>query len=421
MSDNLKKKLLVLKHTKAKAKRIEEFYGNKLFIYENDFLAIGSNYALLSGMKYDQDMKKKAFEKYPNRVFTQKIGSRIPEFNMIFCQKGSFLMGKNALYYEYHNFDIRNHSHKLEREVTLTKSFLLGETKVSQGLFESVMKDIGQDVVDSWKNKKHELRFDSANYFDANKPVFSLTWFDALRFCNVLSIKKGLQPCYELTPIKFDLDLQNNDDNEAFDSAMRYGIRQVSSYEVKKIENANGYRLPTEAEWEYAALANSDFMLNPPNPLDYIAHSKEFNEDGERLTVLVDNKTTKPNPWGFYDMMGNTYEFCEDDFDFHAYDLIFDREDELIALLGKKSVDPCSWTQYPYYTDASGKKHFVEKRIRGIDLREMNIQLSYLDEDKFMDEIGVKITNQFHSTAIHKNQNGYEDYVGIRLARTIDG
>ena len=418
MSDNLKKKLLVLKHTKAKAKRIEEFYGNKLFIYENDFLAIGSNYALLGGMKYDQDVKKKAFEKHPNRVFTQKIGSRIPEFNMIFCQKGSFVMGRDALYYEDHNFDIHNDIRKLEREVTLTKSFLLGETKVSQGLFESVMKDLGQDVVDSWKDTKEG---ESADSFGANKPMYSLAWFDVLRFCNVLSIKKGLQPCYELTPIKFNIEPKNNDDYKAFRHALGYGVRQISSYEVKKIENANGYRLPTEAEWEYAALANSDFMLNPPNPLDYIAHSKDFDENGDRKLVLVDNKTTKPNPWGFYDMMGNTYEFCEDDFDFDAYGLILsNREDELIALLKKKSVDPCPWTQYPYYTDASGEKHFVKKRIRGIGLNTMTEQLYYMDEDKFVDGIEIRITNQFRSTAIHKNQIGYEDCVGIRLARTID-
>ena len=399
MSDNLKKKLLALKCTKPKTKKIEEFHGDKLFLYENDFLAIGNNDAVISGMRYDQDVKKEEFKKYPNLVFTEKIGSRIPEFNMIFCQKGSFVMRKEAL--------LGKNKSLLEREVTLTKSFLLGETKVSQELFESIMKDLGDGIVKEWNDFK---KYAESGDLGKDKPMFSLTWFEALLFCNALSERKGLQPCYKLTPETFQIDPSNNEDYDAFGSYMTYRYQEIKSYKVTKIENANGYRLPTEAEWEYAALANSESMLYPENVLDYIAHSSqkwidEYGMEEESISMANNKETTKPNPWGFYDLLGNTYEFCEDDCDFDETDFIGGREDELKALLKTRNVDPCSWSEYPYYIDADGKRQFTKKRVRG---------LSYdnIDEDAI-------ITIQYHRVPPHRNQTGFEKYVGIRLARTI--
>jgi len=247
-----------------------------------------------------------------------------------------------------------------------------------------------------------------------DKPMFSLTWFEALMFCNALSKRKGLQPCYELTPDAFRIDASNNEDFEAFEDQFRYWgqFRDIRAYKVKKIENANGYRLPTEAEWEYAALANSTLMLYPQETLEYVvcAYETYENDDGteEKGIVMANNKTTKPNPWGFYDMLGNTAEFCEDDWDLDPYDFIGGKENELKALLKKKSVDPCPWSEYAYYIDTDGKRQFTKKRFRGLDYSRIDLDLQ-----------DVTITTDYQKMYLLREQQHFQKYVGIRLARTI--
>jgi len=110
-------------------------------------------------------------------------------------------------------------------------------------------------------------------------PVEQVRWSDAVKFCNQRSELEGLQPCYDLQTWKCNFD-------------------------------ANGYRLPTEAEWEYACRAGTTtpyfFGDNSAKLGDYAWFDK--NSGGHPRSV----GQKQPNPWGLYDMTGNLWEWCND-------------------------------------------------------------------------------------------------------------
>ncbi|WP_328340499.1 formylglycine-generating enzyme family protein [Micromonospora sp. NBC_00421] len=116
-------------------------------------------------------------------------------------------------------------------------------------------------------------------------PVESVSWWDAAEFCNALSARDGLTPAYRLRAA---------DEHAGWDTA------------------ADGYRLPTEAEWEYACRAGT---AGPRyGPLDDIAWYR--GNSGERLHE-VGGKL--PNVWGLHDMLGNVWNWCWDVYDAEVY------------------------------------------------------------------------------------------------------
>ena len=136
------------------------------------------------------------------------------------------------------------------------------------------------------QNLYFEITNESPSSFKGSKrPVETVSWKDAVNFCNSLSLKTGLTTCYSL----------GNDNIEiTFDS------------------KANGYRLPTEAEWEYACKAGTSGIRY--GDLDKIAWYKN---NSENRTHEVGMK--EPNSWGLYDMLGNVWEWCSDIYDETAY------------------------------------------------------------------------------------------------------
>lgn len=147
-------------------------------------------------------------------------------------------------------------------------SFLLSKYLVTQALyFEITNKSPG-----TYKGK--------------NLPVETVSWLDSVIFCNSLSSMSGLKTCYTLC----------ND-----------------SLEITFDSEANGFRLPTEAEWEYACKAGTTGVRY--GKLDKIAWYKE-NSGGKPNEV----GTKDPNAWGLYDMLGNVWEWCSDIYDQEVYD-----------------------------------------------------------------------------------------------------
>ncbi|MEU8520123.1 formylglycine-generating enzyme family protein [Streptomyces sp. NBC_01216] len=117
------------------------------------------------------------------------------------------------------------------------------------------------------------------------RPVESVSWWDAVRFCNALSARDGLTPAYRV-----------------------HGDGESLLWEA----SADGYRLPTEAEWEYACRAGTDGPHY--GPLDDIAWYRD--NSGERLH---DVGGKLPNAWGLYDMLGNVWNWCWDVYDAEVY------------------------------------------------------------------------------------------------------
>lgn len=174
--------------------------------------------------------------------------------------------------------------------------FYIGTTEVTQGLWNEVMGE----------NPSHF----KSDHVDNSLPVENISWLEAVKFCNKLSEKEGLTPCYKIDDAVVSCNFE-----------------------------ANGYRLPTEAEWEYAARGDdstAQFIFSGSKKVEEVAWIKS---NSDKRTHPVAQKS--PNKNGLYDMTGNVAELCNDFYDkYNPADLLNPKGPET----GKKiSIRGGSW------------------------------------------------------------------------------
>ena len=207
-------------------------------------------------------------------LFTLMTNSALASDELVFLKGGKFLMGSP----ETENWRVNDET---QHEV-IVSDFYISRYEVTQVEYKSIMNN-------------------NPSYFQGeNLPVENVSWLDAVKYCNARSEKENLKPVYK-----------------------------IEGNKVTWNTDANGYRLPTEAEWEYACRAGTTTPFNTENSIspdeanyyghypyeieeNYFSQHKLTTKPGIYREETLRPGSFEPNKFGLYDMHGNVAEWCWD-------------------------------------------------------------------------------------------------------------
>ena len=171
-------------------------------------------------------------------------------FEMVLIPAGAFIMGDDT------GDDDEKPAHKVQ-----VSAFYMDTRELTQKAYEALMEKNPSKI------KQPE------------NPVEQVDWYHAALYCNMRSLKEGLKACYDPKTLACDFE-------------------------------ASGYRLPTEAEWEYACRAGTQTKYSFGDDTSKLRAAAWFKGNVNQAPHPVGQKS--PNPWGLYDMHGNVAEWCHD-------------------------------------------------------------------------------------------------------------
>jgi len=242
--------------------------------------------ANLAPVSFDVSLRAFTWSRYAqgNAQVTNSIGMKL-----VYIPAGSFVMGSSdsaaQLSREYYRKEEDFADEFPQHQVRISKGFWMGQTEVTQGQYKSVMKESPWSVAKSFQKvldpavdviKSIPSLLSGAKSFqkDPDCPAGFVSWYKAVEFCRKLSEKEG-----------------------------------------------KTYRLPNEAEWEYACRAGTttrfSFGDSDSSLDDYAWYRSNAHEVDQKYAHQVGLK--KPNPWGLYDLHGNVWEWCSDFYDKDYY------------------------------------------------------------------------------------------------------